>query len=136
MASPRNKVPRLFRVALPVTNIEKAASFYAKLLAIPGERVSTNRHYFDCGGVILACVVPGGQEDGPETPNKEYLYFVVSDIEAVHRRAKAAGCRSLEDVETQHWGERAFFAEDPFGNPLGFVDEATLFTGSRPRSRT
>lgn len=133
MTSPTNKVPRLFRVALPVTNIEKAASFYSRVLAIAGERVSKNRHYFDCGGTILACVVPDGKEDGPETPNKEYLYFVVPDIEAVHKRAKDAGCRSLDEVETQHWGERAFFAEDPFGNPLSFIDETTLFTGTRPR---
>jgi predicted enzyme related to lactoylglutathione lyase len=135
MTSPKSPVPRLFRVALPVTDIEKASAFYARVLATPGERVSKNRHYFDCGGTILACVEPGPQQSTRDTPNQEYLYFVVSDIEAVFKRAKEAGCRSLDEkVETQHWGERAFFAEDPFGNPLGFIDEATLFTGSRPRA--
>ena len=29
--------PRLFRVIAPVTDIETAASFYAQLLALPGE---------------------------------------------------------------------------------------------------
>jgi hypothetical protein len=27
------------------------------------------------------------------------------------------------------WGERSFYAVDPFGNKLCFVDRATLFTG-------
>lgn len=135
MTSPNSQVPRLFRVALPVTDIEKASSFYARVLATPGERVSKNRHYFDCGGTILACVEPGPQQGTASTPNQEHLFFVVSDIEGVFQRVKEAGCQYLDEkVVTQHWGERAFFAEDPFGNPLGFIDEATLFTGSRPRT--
>jgi hypothetical protein len=28
------------------------------------------------------------------------------------------------------WGERLFYAKDPSGNPICFVDEGTLFTGS------
>ena len=27
------------------------------------------------------------------------------------------------------WGERSFYAFDPFGNGLCFVDETTVFTG-------
>jgi hypothetical protein len=27
------------------------------------------------------------------------------------------------------WGERMFWANDPFGNPFSFVDDRTLFTG-------
>jgi hypothetical protein len=27
------------------------------------------------------------------------------------------------------WGERSSYAVDPFGNPLCFVDRATVFTG-------
>lgn len=50
--------PHLFRVILPVTDIEAAASFYARLLGIPGSRVSGGRHYFDCRGTILACYDP------------------------------------------------------------------------------
>jgi catechol 2,3-dioxygenase-like lactoylglutathione lyase family enzyme len=46
--------PQLFRVILPVTDIEAAASFYARLLGMPGSRVSSGRHYVDCQGTILA----------------------------------------------------------------------------------
>ncbi len=38
--------PRLYRVILPVSNIDEAAAFYCYLLGIPGERVSPGRHYF------------------------------------------------------------------------------------------
>src|ERR1700693_4292875 len=111
-------VPRLFRVILPVHDIDRAAKFYGHLLGIPGERVAPNRHYFNCDGTILACLdlQPGGRT---AIPNSEHIYFAVSNIEAVYERAKLAGCQRLgEGVEVQHWGERAFFAEDPFGNPL------------------
>ena len=47
--------PHLFRVILPVSDIDAAASFYARALGMPGTRVSGGRHYFDCGGTILAC---------------------------------------------------------------------------------
>ena len=45
---------RLFRVILPVDDLERAAPFYAALLAQPGARVSPGRHYFPCGDVMLA----------------------------------------------------------------------------------
>jgi hypothetical protein len=32
-------------------------------------------------------------------------------------------------IATRPWGERSFYLRDPFGNPLCFVDAATLFTG-------
>ena len=46
--------PRLFRVILPVSDIDEAAAFYTVLLGMPGIRVWSNRHYFDCAGTILA----------------------------------------------------------------------------------
>ena len=32
-------------------------------------------------------------------------------------------------IVTQPWGERMFYAQDPFGNPIAFVDDKTLFKG-------
>ncbi len=125
--------PRLFRVILPVAEIEAAASFYGRLLAIPGVRVSSGRHYFDCGGTILACYEPAADGD-PERagPNPQHVYFGVDDLEAVLARAEQAGCRQLSTIEVRPWGERSFYARDPFGNPICFVDAQTLFTGSQP----
>jgi uncharacterized glyoxalase superfamily protein PhnB len=109
--------------------------FYGQLLDAPGQRVSPGRHYFDCGGTILACYDPAADGDplnGDSHPHpNQYLYFAVADIEATFNRAKAAGCRELdEEIERMPWGERLFYAKDPFGNPICFVDEDTLFTGS------
>ncbi|MEX2210971.1 MAG: VOC family protein [Gaiellaceae bacterium] len=123
--------PRLFRVILPVSDIDQAAEFYGRVLGSPGVRVSGGRHYFDCGGTILACFDPladGNAE--PLGPNPDYVYFAVDDLEAVHERARAAGCRELTPIETQPWGERSFYGRDPYGNPVCFVDEETTFTGT------
>ena len=127
------RAPRLFRAILPVTDIEQATAFYSRLLDIPGERVWVNRHYFDCGGTILACVDPQhGEGSRGFTHNPEHIYFAVADLEAVYEQAKQAGCQWLEGgIREREWGERSFYAEDPFGNPICFVDEATVYTGTR-----
>ena len=123
--------PRLFRLILPVSDIERATLFYRALLGFDGERVSANRHYWDCGGTILACVDP--QAGGIDfRPNVEHVYFAIDDLEAAYERARSAGCGWLEEaIEVRPWGERSFYARDPFGNPVCFVDESTMFTGGR-----
>jgi len=126
-----SKPPRLYRVILPAQDIKTAARFYATILGFEGKRVSEGRHYFDCRGTILACVVPEG-EDLEFRPNIDHVYFAVDDLEAAFERAKDASCDWLEDsIETRPWDERSFYARDPFGNPICFVDETTLFTGQR-----
>ena len=121
---------KLFRVILPVTDIEQATKFYSALFEVPGERVSPGRHYFDCGGTILACYDAVADTDpAPVGPNPEHLYFAVTDLEAMYGRCQAAGCSVLQEIKERPWGERSFYARDPFGNPICFVDESTIFTG-------
>ncbi len=125
------EAPKLFRVVLPVNDIEKAAAFYEQVLEIRGERVSPNRHYFHCGATILVILDPRTGREG--NPNSQPIYFAVANIEEIFKRAREAGCQSIDEkIEVQHWGERAFFAKDPFGNPICFVDQTTLYTGSKP----
>lgn len=129
-------VPSLFRTILHVSDMDQAAAFYAKLLDTTGRRIAPSRHYFDCGPVILALVNPTGEGGGPKT-NPDYVYFSVKDLEAVHARARDLGCLSRGEVHGESageivirpWGERSFYAYDPFGNGLCFVDERTVFTG-------
>jgi uncharacterized glyoxalase superfamily protein PhnB len=121
-------------VILPVSDIEQGSIFYGQLLDASGQRISPGRHYFDCGGTILACYDPVADGDslgsGWHPHANQYLYFAVADLDATFNRAKAAGCRELDEkIETMPWGERLFYAKDPFGNPICFVDEKTLFTG-------
>ncbi|MGA2168533.1 MAG: VOC family protein [Terracidiphilus sp.] len=121
----------MFRVILPVSNIEAAAVFYSAVLGEPGARISPGRHYYNCGGTILACFDP--RADGDEwdaTANPDHVYFAVDDLESYFRRVSEQPNGSLtRPIETQPWGERSFYCADPFGNKLCFVDERTLFTG-------
>lgn len=128
-------VARLYRVILPVADIERAASFYGTVLGAPGARVSPGRHYFDCGGVILACYSPsadGDEDAGPWRlhPN-QYVYFAVADLAAARERVVRGGGREVTEIADMPWGERLFYARDPSDNPICFVDETTLFTGPR-----
>jgi catechol 2,3-dioxygenase-like lactoylglutathione lyase family enzyme len=131
---------KLYRVLVPVTDIESAAKFYSAILGSPGQRVSPGRHYFDCEGTILACFDPGADGEGREaTPNPECIYLAVDDLEAIHAANRAAGGRfpsgappgvgPLGEIAKRPWGEESFYVDDPFGNPLCFVRRDTVFTG-------
>lgn len=122
-------VAKLFRVILPVGDVDEAAGFYETILGYAGERVAVNRHYFDCGGTILACVDPA-VEGGEMRTNAEHVYFSVDDLDTAYGRAKSAGCSWLgDDVSMRPWGERSFYARDPWGNPICFVEAGTEFMG-------
>ena len=125
---------RLYRVILPVDDIDRADRFYTKLLGLTGERVSPGRHYFDCGGTILACYDPvadgDGKGDGWHHHFNQYLYFAVDELEAVFERAKRLGCRLDKGIAEMPWGERLFYTRDPFDNPICLVEDRTLFTGN------
>jgi uncharacterized glyoxalase superfamily protein PhnB len=122
---------RLYRVILQVSDITLAERFYGRLLKTPGKRVSPGRHYFDCGGTILACFDPMADGDKKEAkPNPDHVYLAVDNLEEVFQRAAGAGCQWIEaTIQRRPWGERSFYALDPFGNPICFVDESTVFTG-------
>ncbi len=131
---------RLYRVLVPVSDIEAAQRFYEAVLATPGQRVSPGRHYFDCEGTILACFDPQADGDGyVAKPNPEALYLAVSDLVATHEVCREAGARFAEgappgvgplgEIVKRPWGEESFYVADPFGNSLCFVDSDTLFTG-------
>lgn len=130
--------PSIFRTILLVGDIDHAAQFYARVLGFAGVRVSPGRHYFDCNGTILACVCPSadGDEYSP-APNPDYLYFAVDALSATFDAVKSAGgTLSTEShhgdmgaIERRPWGEISFYANDPFGNHICFVDRKTIFTG-------
>jgi catechol 2,3-dioxygenase-like lactoylglutathione lyase family enzyme len=130
----------LYRVILPVSDIEQAVRFYAAVFGAPGRRVSPGRHYFDCEGTILACFDPQADGDGyAAKPNPEPLYFAVSDLRSAYEACRLAGAAfakgsppgvgPLGQIATRPWGEESFYASDPFGNPVCFVSQASVFTG-------
>jgi catechol 2,3-dioxygenase-like lactoylglutathione lyase family enzyme len=89
-------------VILPVTDIEAAASFYARVLEVPGVRVSGGRHYFDCDGTLLACYDAVADGDPtPVGPNPQHVYFSVDDVDAA------------VDSQTLFTGERPWAGSPP-----------------------
>ncbi len=132
-------MPHLYRVILPVSDIERAQRFYAAVLGTDGTRVSPGRHYFDCEGTILACFDPRADGDGYDAvPNPEPIYFAVDDLDATFQAARLAGARVPEEVDpstgpgsiaVRPWGERSFYAFDPFGNQLCVVSRDSVFRG-------
>jgi catechol 2,3-dioxygenase-like lactoylglutathione lyase family enzyme len=127
--------PRIFRVTLEVASIDDAAAFYAKLLGVEGKRHPGARHYFDCGGVILAVIDPTKGGLTP-TPGPKSLYFAVDDLDAVHARATALNALAAYKVHGEPagkpikrpWGERSFYVVDAWGNDVCFVQDGTLYT--------
>jgi len=128
-------VPNLFRINLEVGDLDQAAAFYGKLFGIEGRKQAGSRCYFTCGPVTLQVVdVSTVREPHPAA---KALYFTVNDLDAVFARAQTLGCVSHEDVHgtsggsisVRPWGERSFYAEDKWHNPLCFVEAGTIYPG-------
>lgn len=130
--------PRLFRVLLPARNLARSVSFYERLLQTRGRTVAPGRVYFDCGTVILGVLDYSGVRAKDWGVPTEAFYLATGDLESVHRRARRLGGLATGSVHgspaglivVRPWGERSFYANDPAGNPLCFVDSKTLFTGT------
>ena len=128
-------VPQLFRLNLEVGDLDRAVAFYDALLGVPGRRDRGARCYYACGPVTLQVVDVSSR--GTPHPAAKALYFTVNDLDAVFARAGGLGCLSAETVHdapgggivVRPWGERSFYAEDPWGNPLCFVQEGTVYGG-------
>jgi catechol 2,3-dioxygenase-like lactoylglutathione lyase family enzyme len=131
----KSDVPQFFRLNVEVGNLEQAIGFYTKLLGIEGRRQPGARCYFDCGPVNLS-VIDVSSHAAPH-PAAKALYFTLRELEPAFERAKELGCLSEESVHdapgggivVRPWGERSFYAVDPWGNPLCFVEEGTVYTG-------
>lgn len=128
----------LYRIILPVRDIDEAERFYTAVLQDPGRRVSGGRHYFGGGGsagAVLACYSPGDDGDASSYGESwqqhplQYLYFSVEDLDAARDRCVSAGAREVTSIASMPWGETLFYAVDPFGNPIAFVRAGTEFVG-------
>ncbi|CAI2934287.1 VOC family protein [Aminobacter niigataensis] len=59
-------------------------------------------------------------EGGSGTPVPT-LSIEVDDVDAVYRRAKAAGCEIIYELVDEPWGVRRFYMRDPFGNVINIL---------------
>ena len=123
---------RLFRLNIEVGDLDRAADFYASLLELEGRPQMGRRCYFEAGPVTLQVV----EAESPQLAAKA-LYFATADLRSAHRRAAALGCLAAGEVHgtpagepsVQPWGALSFYAQDPWGNPLCFVEEGTIYRG-------
>ena len=132
----KTDVPSLFRINVEVGNLDEAKDFYSELFGVEGRKQAGSRCYFDCGPVTLQ-VLDVSAFGGAPHPAAKALYFTVNDLDAIFARAQALGCLSEEDVHgtsggeisVRPWGERSFYAEDKWHNPLCFVEAGTIYPG-------
>src|SRR5262249_54509700 len=135
MATDADDTPQFFRLNIEVGNLQQAADFYGALLGQQGRMQAGSRVYFRAGPVTLQVVDVSAMH--PPHPAAKALYFTVNDLEAVHQRAASLNALSKEKVHGQDggainvwpWGEPSFYAQDPWGNPLCFVEAGTVYAG-------
>jgi hypothetical protein len=128
-------VPSLFRINVEVGNLNEAAEFYEKLFGLAGRLQAGARCYFTCGPVTLQ-MVDVSSVSAPH-PAAKALYFVVDDLDAIFERAKSLECLAPGDVHgepggqisVRPWGERSFYVEDRWHNPMCFVEAGTIYPG-------
>lgn len=126
-------VPQFFRMNLEVGDLAAAQSFYETLFGVQGKVQAGQRFYINPGPVALQVVAP------PPSPRPvpKALYFTVADLDAIHARASSLDALSEEmvhglrggDISVKPWGERSFYANDPWGNQLCFVEAGTVYAG-------
>jgi len=127
-----NGAPSLFRINVEVGDVAAAARDWGSLLGLAGRPQAGARVYFTTGAVTLQVV-----ECQPVHPAAKALYFLVDDLDDVYARAKKLGWLSKElvhgeaggAISVRPWGERSFYVEDTWGNPLCFVQTGTTYPG-------
>jgi catechol 2,3-dioxygenase-like lactoylglutathione lyase family enzyme len=125
-------VPQFFRMNLEVGDLAAAQSFYEALFGVPGRGQAGRRFYINPGPVAFQVVaVPDPH------PAAKALYFTVTDLNAIHGRARSLNALSNDlvhglrggDISVKPWGERSFYSSDPWGNQLCFVEAGTAYAG-------
>ncbi|MDA2935118.1 VOC family protein, partial [Acidobacteria bacterium AH-259-D05] len=81
-------IVNLYKVALPVSDIDQADTFYRQLLNVSSRRVSPGRLHFDCGGTILTCYVPGADGSASKVSSCSHqVAFAVENLELLYEQA-------------------------------------------------
>jgi catechol 2,3-dioxygenase-like lactoylglutathione lyase family enzyme len=121
-------------VILPVGDIERATAFYSRLLGVAGDRVTSGRHYFNCGGVILACWDPLADGIPPSLarttgtstcPLLRTLTWSGRGRWATERHPTHSAVRSQDGRGVRF----LFYARDPWDNPFCVVARGSEYRG-------
>ena len=127
-------IPQLIRLNVEVADLDAAISFYTDLFRVRGRKQPGTDA--TCGPVTLQ--VLDVSSNGQPHPAAKALSFTVENLEAAFDRAKALSCLSRKVSARVHrqvasscarGASDRFYAEDPWGKPLCFVEEGTVYTG-------
>jgi catechol 2,3-dioxygenase-like lactoylglutathione lyase family enzyme len=109
------------QLAMPASREQDARAFYGGVLGLaeitkPSALCDRGGCWFTGRGVVLHL----GVEDNFSPARKAHPAFVVADLRAARRDLEAAGVGVIEDDAL---GLRRFFADDPFGNRIEFIED-------------
>lgn len=108
------------QVAITAGREDAAREFYGALLGLP--EIAKPESLRDRGGVWFAC---GPQEihcgiEESVMPTRRHPALLTDELDALKARLDGAGIRT--EVDRQLPGYRRFYALDPFGNRLEFLE--------------
>ncbi|MEO9336665.1 VOC family protein [Mesorhizobium sp. SB112] len=104
---------------IAVADIEKAKAFYREIFELEIIMDFGWIATFGSGNSALtqmSVMTEGGS--GTEVPD---LSIEVDDVDALYRRAKAAGAEIAYELADEPWGVRRFYMRDPFGKLLNVL---------------
>ena len=84
------------QISIPVTDLERATSFYREGLGMRFLFSAPNMSFFDCGGIRLMLAIPEGNEFSPPG---SILYYRVQNMAIAHETLRR---RRVEFVSEPH----------------------------------
>jgi hypothetical protein len=106
---------------MPAGEEEAAQGYYTGLLGLkrvpkPPELEARGGAWFRGAGVEVHL----GVEEDFRPARKAHPAFLVEGLDELRERLRGAGVGTVEDTQLQ--GHRRFYAADPFGNRLEFIE--------------
>lgn len=114
----------IMQILVPVTDVDRAAEFYADVLGLPLLFRYPGNAFFDADGVRIYLAQPTEEDfDG-----RASIYFRVDDVTGTLERLEAKGAKVRERPEivfgTDDYDLWLAFLQDPDGNNIGLMREA------------
>ena len=126
---------KLALVTIVTANLEPMRAFYQEVLRIEPQIYRGNYVEFAMAAGTLALWRQSEYETFGIAPmrgaanHSVLIEFEVEDVDGEYARLKGLQMEWLQELTTQPWGHRSFYARDPDGNVLNF------YTAVEERSR-